>query len=61
MLLGVISAPARQLVQMIHAPGSSLARVECLRREATGSGVVLKPGQCSAPALFRGLKSAPIL
>lgn len=27
MLLGVISAPARQLVQIINAPGSSLARV----------------------------------
>ncbi len=27
MLLGVLSAPARQLVQIINAPGSSLARV----------------------------------
>ena len=27
MLLGVLSAPARNLVQMINAPGSSLARV----------------------------------
>ena len=27
MLLGVLSAPARQLVQIVNAPGSSLARV----------------------------------
>ena len=27
MLLGAISAPARTLVQMINAPGASLARV----------------------------------
>jgi large subunit ribosomal protein L10 len=27
MLLGVISAPARQLVQIVNAPGASLARV----------------------------------
>lgn len=27
MLLGVLSAPARQLVQMVNAPGSSLVRV----------------------------------
>jgi large subunit ribosomal protein L10 len=27
LLLGVLSAPARQLVQMLAAPGSSLVRV----------------------------------
>ena len=38
MLLGAISAPARTLVQIINAPGASLARVST-RMPTEGSGV----------------------
>lgn len=38
MMLGVISGPARSLVGILHAPGSSLARVLQARIDAEGGG-----------------------